>query len=80
MRIFHCVVIYETKFYKRDRIMKMRLATNTDGYHLRLLSLFQLVYFDGAGLIVVEMPVEIVKWGFWRKLPLFDHFCRAPTQ
>ena len=23
---------------------------------------------------------EIVKWGFWRKLPLFDHFCGTPTQ
>ena len=23
---------------------------------------------------------EIRKWGFWRKLPLFDHFCGAPTQ
>ena len=25
-------------------------------------------------------PPEIVKWGFWRKLPLFYHFCGAPTQ
>ena len=23
---------------------------------------------------------EIVKWGFWCKLPLFDHFCGTPTQ
>ena len=23
---------------------------------------------------------EIVKWGFWCKLPLFDHFCCAPMQ
>ena len=23
---------------------------------------------------------EIVKCGFWGKLPLFDHFCGAPTQ
>ena len=24
--------------------------------------------------------LEIRKWSFWRKLPLFDHFCDAPTQ
>ena len=24
--------------------------------------------------------VENRKWGFWRKLPLFDHFCGTPTQ
>ena len=24
--------------------------------------------------------VEIVKCGFWCKLPLFDHFCGVPTQ
>ena len=26
------------------------------------------------------IPLEIVKWGFWCKLPLFDHFCGAPMQ
>ena len=24
--------------------------------------------------------LEIVKWGFWHKLPLFYHFCGGPTQ
>ena len=24
--------------------------------------------------------IEIRKYGFWCKLPLFDHFCGAPTQ
>ena len=28
----------------------------------------------------VNYPVEIVKCGFWHKLPLFYHFCGAPTQ
>ena len=28
----------------------------------------------------VLQGLEIVKCGFWRKLPLFYHFCGAPTQ
>ena len=32
---------------------------------------------DGASK---SFKTEIVKWGFWRKLPLFYHFCGAPTQ
>ena len=31
--------------------MKTRLVTNTDGYHLKLLLLFNLAYFGSAGLI-----------------------------
>ena len=27
-----------------------------------------------------KIPPEIVKCGFWCKLPLFDHFCGTPTQ
>ena len=28
----------------------------------------------------VNKTLEVVKWGFWCKLPLFDHFCGVPTQ
>ena len=31
-------------------------------------------------LKAVYSTSEIVKCGFWRKLPLFGHFCRTPTQ
>ena len=37
------------------------------------------------GTIAPDFPgkmtvLEITKCGFWCKLPLFDHFCGAPTQ
>ena len=34
---------------------------------------------EGYSKIYIDI-VEIVKCGFWRKLPLFDHFCGAPMQ
>ena len=33
-------------------MMKRRLATNIDGYPLKLLCLFESAYFDGVGLIL----------------------------
>ena len=39
--IFHSAVIYGPELCKRDGIMKTRLATNIDGYHLRLALLFE---------------------------------------
>ena len=29
--------------------------------------------------LVDRASVEIIKGGFWCSLPLFDHFCGAPT-
>ena len=34
-------IISRTELCKREGIMKMRLATNTDGYPLRLVLLFE---------------------------------------
>ena len=31
-------------------------------------------------LVMGEGGAEIVKWGFWRKLPPFYHFCGVPMQ
>ena len=35
---------------------------------------------NGETLRVKRGCKEIVKCGFWCKLPLFDHFCGAPMQ
>ena len=39
--IFHSAVIYGPELCKRDGIMKTRLATDIDGYPLRLALLFE---------------------------------------
>ena len=39
--IFHSAVIFGPELSKRDGIMKTRLATNIDGYPLRLTLLFE---------------------------------------
>ena len=44
-------VICRPELYKRDRIIKTRLATNVEGYFLRLVLLFEQVYSDGTDLI-----------------------------
>ena len=38
--------------HKRERKMKTTLATNIDGYLLRLILVFELAYSDGADLIL----------------------------
>ena len=50
--IFHSAVIYGPELCKRDGIMKTRLATDIDGYPLRLALLFELAYSDSAVLIL----------------------------
>ena len=46
--IFHPAVIYRPKFSKRDRVIKTRLATDSDGYVLNFL--FIVAYSDGLWL------------------------------
>ena len=46
--IFQSAVICGPKLCKRDGIIKTRLATNIDGYPLRLALLLKEAYFDGA--------------------------------
>ena len=50
--LFHSVVICGPELCKRDGIMKMRLATNINGYPLRLVLLPKSAYSDGADLIL----------------------------
>ena len=50
--IFNSRVICRTESCKRYGIMKTRLATNIDGYPLRLALLFEYAYSDGADLIL----------------------------
>ena len=50
--IFHSVVISGPELCKPNGIIKTRLATNIDGYSLRLALLFEYAYFDGADLIL----------------------------
>ena len=50
--IFRFVVICEPELCKEDGITKMRLATNIDGYPLRLALSFEQAYPDGADLIL----------------------------
>ena len=40
-RIFHSAVICGPELCKRDQLMKTRLATNIDGYHLTLALSFE---------------------------------------
>ena len=55
--MFHSAVICGPESCKRDEIMKTRLATNIDGYALRMALLFEYTYSDCADLILV---VEIL--------------------
>ena len=48
---FHSAANCGPKLCKQDGITKTRLATNTDGYPLRLVLLFEYAYSDGADLI-----------------------------
>ena len=50
--IFHSVVICGPELYKRDGIIKTRLATIIDGYSLKLVLLFEYAYSDSADLIL----------------------------
>ena len=36
--------------------------------------------YNGSHVVVIndDSTLENRKWGFWHKLPLFDHFCGAP--
>ena len=38
--LFHSVLIFGPELFQQDRMMKTRLATNIDGYPLRLVLLF----------------------------------------
>ena len=46
------MIIYRLKFCKLDGVMKVRFATNIDGYLLKFLFLFELAYFYSAFLIL----------------------------
>ena len=75
-----------TRMSQRHLPMKPR-QTNSEAKHQTTYSIRSRICKSTPGRISFELfhlcvrhPLEIVKCGFWRKLPLFGHFCHPPTQ
>ena len=66
--------------------MELKIKTGTVGYNNKILISDGKFILGKNKKVNLAVPVmkshkeEIRKWGFRRKLPLFDHFCGTPMQ
>ena len=86
-KLLKCVLtrnskLYLGKVYTEDQLVKLskeEVEKLFNNYEAKLSG--QMVKLLGHSIInMYMMGAEIVKCGFWCKLPLLDHFCGEPTQ
>ena len=57
--------------------IQVRSNTSIRGFKYNGIEIKLTAFADDTMFLVRE---EIRKWGFWCKLPLFNHFCGVPVQ